>query len=215
MSNKKTVGIKYLLNVIVLAITLVLVAFFVFIYSKSNNKPPASIANSPEKLCIDNLTSKSKPPTFEQYPISEIYTGEPATLDQNSSFIAKRFRSYFIEALKGGSNFAGHYAVGQWGFTGIGREMGIVDKKTGKVYVLPYVAEIEFRYNKDSNLLIIDPIEAICSSMDDVAGMGMTGSGKALSEVHPYYFLWQNGTFKLLNPQDGQPSIDENGWLTP
>lgn len=171
-------------------------------YFKVNN------LNSTKISCIDTLSNKSKPINFEKYLVGEIYSGEPAKLNEESSFIAKRFRSYFTEALEGGSNFAGHYAIAKWGFTGIGNEIGIVDVKTGKAYVFPYVAEIEFSYKKDSNLFIVDPIESICSNTG-------TASGKDISEVYPFYFLWENETFKLLNPQDGQPSIDTVGNLAP
>jgi len=176
--------------------------------------------NQKDISCEDAYTSEKtiyKKPitTFEEHKVNEIYTGEPAKLDLDSSFIAKRFRSYFTEALSEGSNFAGHYAIAEWGFTGVGREIGIVDVKTGKVYVFPYVAETEFSYKKDSNLLIVDPVEVICKNMGIVTSMGTSTSGKPFSEIKPFYFLWENETFKLLTPQDGQPSIDTAGNLTP
>lgn len=189
---------------------IIIVVLFVFGYHKPNTQPNSKVTK--ENNCVKSLSKKSKPVTFEEYPIKEVYTGKSAELDLNSSFIAKRYVTYFKEALTQGTNFSGHYAIAKWGFTGVGNEIGIVNVQTGKAYVFPYVAEVEFSYNKGSNLLIIDPIEAICGSKKD---SDTTGSGKSLSDVHPYYFLWENDSFKLLNSQDGKPSIDTAGNLNP
>ncbi len=177
--------------------------------SQANSKTPE------ENTCVKSLYQETKPITFGEYPVKEIYTGKSAELDLNSSFIAKRFRSYFKGALSQGADFAGHYAVAKWGFTGVGNEMSIVDVQTGKVYVFPYVAQMEFSYNKDSNLLIVDPVKAICASINEPGSTGMTGGGKVLSDVRTYYFLFENNSFRLLNPQDGQPSKDTAGNLNP
>lgn len=192
---------------------IIIIVLFVFGYHKSNTQSNSKV--SEENTCVKSLSEKSKPITFGEYPVKEVYTGKSAELDLNSGFIAKRFRSYFKGALSQGANFAGHYAVAEWGFTGVGNEMGIVDVQTGKAYVFPYVAEVEFSYNKDSNLLIVDPVEAICASVNEPGNTGMTGGGNVLSDVHSYYFLWENNSFKLLNPQDGKPSTDTAGNLNP
>jgi hypothetical protein len=200
-------SIKKLLFLVVAII--IIVVLFVFGYHQFNTKNKVTEANT----CVKDLSEKTKPITFGEYPVKEIYTGKSAELDLNSSFIAKRFRSYFKEALSQGANFAGHYAVAEWGFTGVGNEMSIVDVQSGKVYVFPYVAQMEFSYNKDSNLLIVDPVEAICASINEPGSTGMTGGGKVLSDVRTHYFLLENNSFKLLNPQDGKPSVDNAGNL--
>lgn len=192
---------------------IIIVVLFVLGYHKFNTQ---SNSKTPEENnCVKGLSEKSKPVTFGEYPVKEIYTGKPAELDLNSSFIAKRFHSYFKGALSQGANFAGHYAVAEWGFTGVGNEMSIVDVQTGKAYVFPYVAQMEFSYSKDSNLLIVDPVEAICASINEPDSTGMTGGGKVLSDVRTHYFLWENNSFKLLNPQDGKPGTDTAGNLNP
>jgi hypothetical protein len=183
-----------------------------FAYSKlSKNTDSEALA---ESLCVQRLSERTKPATFEEYPIEEMYAGESAELDMNSSFIARRFRTYFKDALAQGANFAGHYAIAEWGFTGLGREMGVVDVQTGKAYVFPYVAETNFSYEKDSNLLIVDPIESICAYEMGAGVRQMMGSGKDPREASPHYFLWENNSFTLLNPQDGEPSIDTVGHLS-
>lgn len=174
--------------------------------------------NSVDDLCVAQITAKldadEKLATFEQYPIKEIYVGEISALDLNSSYIARRFKTYISEALKSGVNFAGHYVIAEWGFTGIGREIAIIDVVTGKAYVFPYVANMDFEYKKDSNLIIIDPIWLIKRSTEEYGCMNPPS--RDISDVRPYYFLWENNVLKLLGPTDNPPPTEDRaGWLNP
>ena len=168
--------------------------------------------------CSDEIATNwgnEKPfTTFEQYPPEDIFTGATAPLDLNSSFIARRFKTTINEALKNDVNFAGHYVIAEWGFTGIGNELAVVDTNTGKAYPFPYVANMGFEYKKDSNLLIVDPLWLIKKIAKET---GCTNPpGRDLVEVRPYYFLWEDNSFKLLDPLDLPPPLDDNvGNLNP
>lgn len=159
--------------------------------------------------CSDEVIAKwwfEKPfTTFEQYPSKEIFTGTTALLDLNSSFIARRFRTTINDALKRGVNFAGHYVIAEWGFTGIGGEIAVVDIKTGKAYPVPYVADMGFEYRKDSNLLVMNPLWLIKKIAKETGCANP--AGRDFEIIRPYYFLWEDNSFRLLHPLDIPPPL--------
>ena len=151
--------------------------------------------------------------TFEQHPVDESFTGAIASLDLSSSFIARRFKTMISGALSDGVNFAGHYIIAEWGFTGVGGVLAVVDANDGKVYPFPYVANVGFEYGSDSNLLIIDPIDYIKESHNSFLCAAL--SGQPLTEIRPHYFLWGNHTFKSLDPKNYPPPKTDQDHLAP
>src|SRR3989338_2308828 len=142
--------------IVCLALSIVGIMFLGLRYKEKTTSESFDIQCSDE---IATNWGNEKPfTTFEQYPPEDIFTGATAPLDLNSSFIARRFKTTINEALKNDVNFAGHYVIAEWGFTGIGNELAVVDTNTGKAYPFPYVANMGFEYKKDSNLLIVDPL---------------------------------------------------------
>ncbi len=155
------------------------------------------------------------PDTFEEYSADTLYDGKIALLDQSGAF-ARRFKTSLQEGIRDhGVAFGGHYATGEWGFTGIGNEMGLVDLKTGKAYPFPYVAEFDFVYRPDSYLLVVDPTDVIVDYAKEV-NCDTAPSGKPMAKVLPLYFVWNEDEkkFGLLNPEDGPPTIDSTGRLS-
>lgn len=151
--------------------------------------------------------------TFDQYKIDEIFTDKIAPLDLDSNYIARRFKTNINNSLKNGINFAGHYVVAEWGFTGIGSMLAVIDATNGKAYPFLYVAKHNFEYRPDSNLLILNylkrPQEIKEETSDWLCSQYMT-------DVRPYYFLWEDNTFRFLGPKDGlAPNEDDNGWMHP
>jgi len=95
------------------------------------------------------------PYAFSDYPIETVYAGPIAKLDLSSSELAQSFPTKIQQALDGGVNFAGHYAVVSAGCEADCQMLAITDVKTGAVVVeLPSLTASE--YNSDSALFILN-----------------------------------------------------------
>lgn len=172
---------------------------------------------------------------FEDYPVDEQFVQTPAALDLDSNFIARKFETNIAYAIETNSaNFAGHYTVARFGFTGVGTMLAVVDATNGKAYPFPYVARGDFSYREDSNLIIMDPLDWWRERFEEDLGFlcmtpyvdhvstwtDVEDSKKTVTErywaVRPYYFVWENNKFKMLNPStDPPPNDHDGGWLTP
>jgi hypothetical protein len=154
-------------------------------------------------------SSRKAEPRLEDYPVTEIYKGAPAT----PVLVTAEQRRYRTRIRNGvtngegvwsgswkspiktsGPNFAGHYFVIRWGCGSNCLMMAVVDAKTGKVYDPPlsgsgtefYVnmdmlGDREIDFNLKSSLMVL---RNACSN--------------ARSECGVYYFNWQNDRFTLL-----------------
>ena len=148
-------------------------------------------------------------PRLEDYPVTEIYKGAPAT----PVLVTAEQRQYRTRIRNGvmngegvwsgswkspiktsGPNFAGHYFVIRWGCGSDCLMMAVVDAKTGEVYDPPlsgsgaelYVnmdmlGDREIDFNPNSSLMVLRNACRI-----------------ARSECGVYYFNWQNDKFVLL-----------------
>ncbi len=102
-----------------------------------------------------------KLPVYSDYRVAQIYRGKPA----RRVFKTKEeleFRTRIRQGTASGPNFAGHYAVIQWGAgTGTGHFV-IVDVKTGEIF---FHADpnrgIGFLFNQNSRLMVIDGCEPL------------------------------------------------------
>jgi len=76
-------------------------------------------------------------PTFEQFPVPEIFKGKPAApiLKTRGD---RMFRTRIREGAANGPNFAGHYAIAQWGCGSACVSAELIDEKTGTVYQAPF-----------------------------------------------------------------------------
>lgn len=137
--------------------------------------------------------------TFEQYPVTDAYTGPIVTVNEDSGAVAKRFYTHHKIALEKGVNFAGKYAISDWGFTGVGQMFAVVDVVTGNVYPFPYVVDWEFDFKPDSNLIVINPIDTVPEFVD---GGDFDCEYPLYNHLITHYFLFENGEFKLLGPED-------------
>jgi hypothetical protein len=100
-----------------------------------------------------NAPNDSPVPTFEQFRIAQIYCGNPA----KPIFRTKEeleFRTRIREGAAKGPNFAGHYAVVQWG-GGTGSFV-LVNVKTGQIFfhAQPPGTGPDFLYNLDSRVMV-------------------------------------------------------------
>jgi len=147
--------------------------------------------------------------TFPEYPVLDRYSGPIAPVDEDSHGVAKRFYSYHKAALEKGVTFAGKYTISEWAFTGWGIMFAVVDVETGTVYPFPYTVDWDFSYQADSNLIVINPID----SMPQFTHAGdVDCNARWYPEMKTYYFLFENGQFKLLGPEDNS-ELHTSPWL--
>jgi hypothetical protein len=137
--------------------------------------------------------------TFEEYPVIETYTGPIAVVNEDSGAVAKRFYTHHKIALEKGVNFAGKYAISDWGFTGLGQMFAVIDVETGDVYPFPYIVDWEFEFRSDSNLIVINPIDSV---PDFTLDSDLDCEYPLHNLLVSYYFVFENGEFSLLGPED-------------
>ena len=153
--------------------------------------------------------------TFDKHMATTIVTREPVDLNINSNKYARVFRTRIRQELeKEGVNFAGHYSIVSIGLTGWGSNDYIINRKTGKAFVFPYKA-YSLGFNKDSNLLIVNPKEDLLESIKDSYSYSENCGdvwnwvdGPKFTDLRPLYFLWQNDELKLLGPENVEPTIN-------
>jgi hypothetical protein len=105
---------------------------------------------------LNSAEQTVKLPTFEQYRVAQIYRGKPAKpIFKTREELAMRTR--IREGAAKGPNFAGHYAVVQWGGgTGTGTFV-LVDEKTGQIFFhVDPKQGIDFSFKLNSRLMAID-----------------------------------------------------------
>lgn len=157
------------------------------------------------KKRISQKNSDTKLAEFNNYKISPEYSGPLADPDINSNPLAGRYRTVIRDDLrKQGVNFAGQYTIAQWGATGIGNFMAVVDRINGKVYPFPYIIKTGIKFQKDSNLFIVD-------SLDD---MLIDPCWAEMTSARTFYFKFNGTEFILIGPKNKPgPDIESNGWL--
>jgi hypothetical protein len=157
------------------------------------------------------LAQNAKPPRFEDYPATELFTGTPAapvlataeqrmyrTRIRNGALpgIETTYGSWKNPVKHKGPNFAGHYFVIYWGCGSQCVMMATVDAKTGAVYDPPLSAvgselyvpldnlsEMEIDFRPDSSLLVL---RNACRNFKNRKTCGT------------YYFNWKDNHFDLV-----------------
>jgi len=154
-------------------------------------------------------SSRRAEPRFEDYPVTDIFNGAPATpilATSEQRRYRTRIRNGVIDGegvwsgswrnpiKTNGPNFAGHYFVIRWGCGSDCLMMAVVDAKTGKIYDPPLSgAGTELYVNMD----ILGDREIDFKPHSSL--MVLRNSCRiARSECGVYYFNWQNNEFTLL-----------------
>jgi hypothetical protein len=134
---------------------------------------------------------------FQDYPVTDVFKGKPA-----SPILAtegqRLFRTMIREGAAKGPNFAGHYAIAEWGCGSSCMSIAVVDAASGNVYDPPFHSLVMFStahprdyqgpvYRLKSRLLIADG----CLDEDE-------------TKCGTYYYEWKSNQFKLLR-FDPQP----------
>jgi hypothetical protein len=148
-------------------------------------------------LAGTTLAQRKATPGFQDYPVSEKFTGKPAPVNLRSHPHAREFRTMLRETAKLGAIFTGHYAVNYWGCGTECIRIGIVDLKTGRAYVSQFFANVGIATHIDSRLLIVAPPEKIKEIYGD----------DAPKYVYPRYYVWKNSRLVLVYPKSEKDEI--------
>ena len=87
------------------------------------------------------------------------YTGAVATVDFKGSAFpeAKNFKTTIEKAVQSGSNFAGHFAIAEWGCGIACQDHAIVDVRSGTIVAMGIPSDAGVAYSIDSPILISNP----------------------------------------------------------
>ncbi len=132
-------------NVIVCVVLACLLTLITYVYQQAEN----DIHTTPTPRSI----------SFSQYPADNLYDGVVAPVDFESNKDAATFRTAITNAVNTGVNFAGHYIIATWGCGTSCEGLAIVDALDGAIVVYNLLSEEGVAYRKDSNLLIVNPID--------------------------------------------------------
>ena len=166
--------------------------------SATEQKEGASDVDSDTKQTV----TVTQPYKFSDYPVSRIYSNEPAKLNLASNKNASAFKTRLKEGLQDGMNFAGSYVIVTWGCGTECMSGAMVDVSTGSVIDLPEVG-LEQGFQKDSSLYVVNP------NPDEPAINPETGkadidpdTGKPYSRYPSYaetnYYQWNGKQFIKL-----------------
>ena len=153
-------------------------------------------------ICICSmsvLAQRDRPPRFEDYPVKQKFHGTPARINFRSCSLARSYRTRLREAVAMGPNFAGRYGVNYWGCGTERQQIGIVDLKSGQVYLSPFAAQFDIETRVNSRLLIVNPAAKLKELFGD--------------SQHPYYteyYLWEKGRLELIYPTELIGKIQNN-----
>lgn len=146
-----------------------------------------------------SVQSPGRLPTFEDFPVTQVFHGKPARpILQGSDWY---YRTRFREQAARGVDFAGHYKVVAWGCGSGCSVWSIVDEQTGRIYHpfpfgvlnVPFMGTVDGReyqgvqYQVDSSLLIVDG----CPETKDV-------DDPRTDQCFTMYYRWQNNRLVLL-----------------
>lgn len=153
-------------------------------------------------LTGESLAQRKDHPRFEDFLVVERFKGSPAHLNFRSHPEARKFRTMLRDGVKRGAVFAGHYAINYWGCGTECIRIGIVDLKTGQVYITPFYTSVGVATRIDSSLLIIAPPKQI----KKIYGKDVPGY------IYPRYFQWKNNRLILIYPEKDKGLEEKAFW---
>lgn len=134
-------------------------------------------------------------PRFENYAVP-VYRGKLAPVNLKSAKGANTFRTRLREGASKGVNFAGHYTLVEWGCGASCVQVGIIDAKTGRVYLpeqlngfgvwyWPDTGDEALQFKPNSRLLVL-------------SGSPADESNNANPKSGLYYYEWTGARLKLV-----------------
>ncbi len=168
------------------------------------DSPPAEPAVPAEATPPSVITTQSPSglPAFEDYPVTEMFTGTEAEVDLASHPEAKMFQTRLTEDPGYDNRFAGHYRVVQVGCGTACQGIWITDMIDGSVHFLE-TASSGVAYRPDSRLIVVnDP-----AFFEEMLETSTIAEVEEYMEIYgpPIYWLEVDGEFELLM---GPRSVD-------
>ena len=153
----------------------------------------------------------SRLPQFDDYGITEIFTGTPVAPVIETS-LQRMYRTRIREGVTKGSgvlrdgkeqpgpNFAGHYFVIQWGCGSSCLMMAVVDASTGRIYYLPMAIGKKGNQRIGLPMFGLRPAEVDFRVTSRLFTMNACPEqlNKPHASCYSYYYLWQDNDWKLL-----------------
>lgn len=139
----------FIWSLVVLALVTVSGVYF-FNYQKST-EPSEESKSAPEDEETPYIYN------FDDFPVENVYEGEPVKVDFSTRPDAKMFITKIIEGAQAGPNFAGSYTVVDWGCGTACQMNAVVDAQTGEVVEYAFGSNLGLEYKLNSRLLIANP----------------------------------------------------------
>ncbi len=114
---------------------------------------PASGGRGTDAGDLEPEVASVRLPKFEDYPVTEIFTGKPADVDLASHPEARRFRTRLRETFTDDTRFAGHYRIVRIGCGTTCQSIWAVDLRDGSVHFL-FTASVGVVFRPDSRLIV-------------------------------------------------------------
>ncbi len=147
------------------------------------------------------IWSLSRAPRFEDFPINETFKEKPAAVDISSNSGAREFRGALRYTAEDGPNFAGHYAVAEWGCGSTCQDGMIINIATGKVYdPFKEATARGVNYKLKSNLFITDPYSDDTPLIEEIL------------RIPVKYYIWKDNKLLQIYQEECSP-VDENKYL--
>lgn len=144
-------------------------------------------------LCIISVLASAsgevKLPDFSDYKSKLQHSGKLKSIDFESHEKAKTFKSILNGLVGLTPNFGGKFILTFWGCGSSCQQVAMVDATNGSVYFLDSAASNGICIEKDSDLLVVDPI-----SQDLIDSYG----GEIPIWVKTKYYKWDGDEFNLL-----------------
>jgi hypothetical protein len=137
--------------------------------------------------------------SFEQFPAGPLYAETPHEPDFSSDRQAYQFRTAIRNAVRSGTNFAGHYVVASWGCGTSCQESAIIDAATGAIahFGIPSSYGIEVRAT--SSLLVVNPPSQV-PDVQEGAQEGMATD----------YYEFSSGTLRKICSQPAMGTQEQS-----
>lgn len=143
-------------------------------------------------LAFANASGQAHKPQFNDYRVSDFYTGPSAVPLLQRGTAAWLYRSQIRRIAGQKPNFAGHYSAGTWGCGSECLHFAIVDAQTGKVYY-NQSQDCDWAFGL-THREIAKPIEFRVSSRLFILDGSVGGDGK----FTPHYFKFEHGQLVAL-----------------
>jgi hypothetical protein len=153
---------------------------------------PASTLDSTDGRRRDSLIAvarRARRPRFEDYPVESTACG-PAASPRLVTPEARRYRTAIRQGTARGANFARCLTVVTWGCGTECQQLAVVDRRTGAVWVSPWIAAALVSHRLDSGLLIVNPPE----NTREAVRMG-ADPGRYFAR----YYRWTGATLALID----------------